>query len=167
VTGGRIESVLPEALSDDVYAEVLDRALSDVASGSDFSADLEAANAALANQAAVQADIYNGAAFWKHVDYPGPSKDFGGCIDRGATCATMHERSTMSRTNRRIGFEQESRRSYSGMCGGSGSNNSSSAVSGSFSSHFPSRARCSFSSSANSAATARTSASGLSSLMAK
>jgi len=103
-----------EALPDDVYAEVLDRALSDIASGSDFAADLEAANAALANQAgdawleldadkqtrmlrqietedyftaiqaAVQAGIYNGAAFWKQVGYPGPSKDFGGYIDRGA-----------------------------------------------------------------------------------
>ena len=103
-----------EALADDVYAELLDRALSDVASGSDFAADLEAANAALAKQAggawleldaaeqtrmlrqietedyfaaiqgAVQAGIYDGTAFWKQVGYPGPSKDFGGYIDRGA-----------------------------------------------------------------------------------
>ena len=103
-----------DALADEVYAEVLDRALSDAASGADFAADLEAAGAALAKrsggewlqlgteeqvevmreiesagyftgiQAAVQAGIYNGAAFWKHVGYPGPSKDFGGYVGRGA-----------------------------------------------------------------------------------
>ena len=101
-------------LADEVYAEVLDRALSDVASGAAFARQLDAASAALAErsaggwngldaagqveimrqiesadyfgaiQAAVQAGIYNGAAFWKHVGYPGPSKDFGGYIGRGA-----------------------------------------------------------------------------------
>jgi glycine/D-amino acid oxidase-like deaminating enzyme len=103
-----------DALADDVYAEVLDRALSDVATGADFAADLEAAFAALADrfggdwraldaagqvevmqgietaeffvaiQNAVRAGIYNGAAFWKHIGYPGPSKDFGGYLGRGA-----------------------------------------------------------------------------------
>lgn len=103
-----------DALADEVYAEVLDRALSDVASGAAFARQLDAASAALAErsaggwngldaagqieimrqiesadyfgaiQAAVQAGIYNGAAFWKHVGYPGPSKDFGGYIGRGA-----------------------------------------------------------------------------------
>jgi hypothetical protein len=103
-----------DALADEVYADVLDQALSDAASGADFAADLEAAGTALAErsdgdwlqlateaqvevmreiesaayfpgiQAAVQAGIYNGAAFWKHVGYPGPSKNFGGYIGRGA-----------------------------------------------------------------------------------
>lgn len=103
-----------DALADDVYAEVLNRALSDVATGADFAADLEAASAALADrsggdwraldaagqvevmqgietaeffvaiQNAVRAGIYNGAAYWKHVGYPGPSKDFGGYLGRGA-----------------------------------------------------------------------------------
>ena len=103
-----------DALPDDVYAGVLDGVLSDIASGTAFARQLDAASAALADrsngewlergsaeqievmrqietteyfgaiQAAVQAGIYNGAAFWKQVGYPGPSKDFGGYIDRGA-----------------------------------------------------------------------------------
>lgn len=103
-----------DALAEDVYAEVLDQAMSEVASGSTFIRDLETASAALADQtngewlelgeneqievmrqieatdsfgaiqAAVQAGIYNGKAFWEHVGYPGPSKDFGGYIERGA-----------------------------------------------------------------------------------
>lgn len=32
----------------------------------------------------VRAGIYYGAAFWKLVGYPGPSKDFGGYLGRGA-----------------------------------------------------------------------------------
>lgn len=103
-----------EALDDEVYAEVLDRALSNLVSGNDFASELEAASTGLADrsggdwlplgteqqievmreiesaeyfpaiQAAVQAGIYNGAAFWKHIGYAGPSKDFGGYIGRGA-----------------------------------------------------------------------------------
>jgi hypothetical protein len=103
-----------DALTDDIYAGALDGALSDVASGAGFTRQLEAASAALAERsdgewlerdtaeqidlmrqiestdyfgailAAVQAGIYNGAAFWKHIGYPGPSKDFGGYIGRGA-----------------------------------------------------------------------------------
>jgi len=103
-----------DALPDQVYADVLDQALSDVAAGPDFARQLEEANAALAKVSAgawqeldaagqaeamravetepyfaairnqVQAGIYNGSAFWKQVGYPGPSKDFGGYLHRGA-----------------------------------------------------------------------------------
>lgn len=103
-----------DALADDVYAAVLDQALSDVAAGPEFADRLEAAADALdersggawqemdtakqievmraseaepyfvAIQNQVRAGIYNGAAFWKHVGYPGPAKDFGGYINRGA-----------------------------------------------------------------------------------
>lgn len=103
-----------DALSDDVYSNVLDRALSDTAKGADFAGQLEAAAAALdersdgdwqerehslqieamrgiqaepyfaAIQNQVRAGIYNGQAFWKHVGYPGPSKQFGGYLHRGA-----------------------------------------------------------------------------------
>jgi hypothetical protein len=92
-----------DALGDDVYAEILDRALSDVASGTEFAEQLEATADALARQPGdswaeldetgqieamrsieaepyflaiqnqVRVGIYNGAAFWKHVGYPGPS----------------------------------------------------------------------------------------------
>jgi hypothetical protein len=41
-----------------------------------------AAFVAVQNQ--VRASIYNGAEFWRHVGYPGPSKDFGGYRHRGA-----------------------------------------------------------------------------------
>lgn len=103
-----------DALADDVYAGVLDRALSDVATGAQFAARLDAAADALdaraggawqqldaakqleameaigaesffvAIQNQVRAGIYNGAAFWEHVGYPGPSTGFGGYIHRGA-----------------------------------------------------------------------------------
>lgn len=103
-----------EALPDQVYAEVLDQALTDVAAGAAFAAQLDEAAAALTAQSGgpwqdlgaaaqveamrgieneaffaaiqnqVRAGIYMGAAFWKHVGYPGPSKDFGGYLDRGA-----------------------------------------------------------------------------------
>jgi hypothetical protein len=78
-----------DALGDDVYAEILDRALSDVASGTEFAEQLEATADALARyflaiQNQVRVGIYNGAAFWKHVGYPGPSKGFGGYLHRGA-----------------------------------------------------------------------------------
>jgi hypothetical protein len=102
------------ALSDGDYAAVLDRALSDTAAGVEFAAQLETAAAALgersggawqgldpaaqieamhametetwftAIQAQVRAGIYMGAPFWSHVGYPGPSKDFGGYLHRGA-----------------------------------------------------------------------------------
>lgn len=103
-----------EALSDEVYANVLDQALSDTASSAVFARQLEAAASALAArsggawqdldiaaqieamrdietepyfvaiQNSVRNGIYNGPAFWKHVDYPGPSKGFGGYLNRGA-----------------------------------------------------------------------------------
>jgi len=103
-----------DALSDDVYAAVLDQALSDMASGEAFSRQLDEAAAALAEQTGgawlgldpaaqiqamrdietepffvavenqVRAGIYMGAAFWKHVGYPGPSKGFGGYRYHGA-----------------------------------------------------------------------------------
>jgi hypothetical protein len=103
-----------DALTDDVYAEILDRALSDTANGKAFARQLEATAEALARQSGdnwaqldesaqieamrrieaepffaaiqnhVRAGIYNGAAFWKHVGYPGPSKVFGGYLHRGA-----------------------------------------------------------------------------------
>jgi hypothetical protein len=103
-----------DALPDQVYADVLDQALSDTAAGPAFAGQLEEAHAALAEfadggwerldasaqiaamraletkpyfaaiQSQVQAGIYNGSAFWKQVGYPGPSKDFGGYLHRGA-----------------------------------------------------------------------------------
>jgi len=103
-----------DRLADAVYAEVLDQALADVAAGSEFAHKLDQAAAGLdksidgdwmaadaaeqirAMQAAadepwfaairghVQVGIYNGAAFWKLVGYPGPSKDFGGYLHHGA-----------------------------------------------------------------------------------
>ncbi len=103
-----------DALSDDVYADVLDQALSDVASSSEFAAHLDAAASVLeqhpggswweldeagqieamqniesepyfvAIQEHVRAGIYNGAAFWKHVGYAGPAVAFGGYLHRGA-----------------------------------------------------------------------------------
>ena len=103
-----------DALSDEVYARVLEQTLSDIASGNIFAQQLEAANTALAERSGgawqdldpaaqidamqgieseacfaaiqnnVRAGIYNGSAFWKHVGYPGPSKDFGGYLHHGA-----------------------------------------------------------------------------------
>ena len=103
-----------DALSDDVYAEVLNQALADTAGNSELAAHLNAAATALNQQPGnawheldeaaqiatmrnietepyfvaiqnhVRAGIYNGAAFWKHVGYPGPSKGFGGYLYRGA-----------------------------------------------------------------------------------
>ncbi len=103
-----------DALTDDVYAGVLDQALSDAAASSAFAEHLDAAAAALDKQSGgswweldetgqidamrnieaepyfvaiqnhVRAGIYNGTAFWNHVGYPGPSKGFGGYLHRGA-----------------------------------------------------------------------------------
>lgn len=103
-----------DALADDVYAAILDRVLSDAASGAEFAARLDSAAAALdaktsgnwyaadeprqveamrglerepffiAIQNEVRAGIYRGQAFWKHIGYPGPSKGFGGYLGRGA-----------------------------------------------------------------------------------
>jgi hypothetical protein len=103
-----------EALADAVYADVLDRALSDPAADPAFGAELDAAYAALAERSGgawreldaaaqvdlmrnieteawftaiqnrVRAGIYNAPAFWKHIGYPGPSKDFGGYLHKGA-----------------------------------------------------------------------------------
>ena len=103
-----------DALADDVYAEILDRALSGAAASSEFAEHLEAAAAALERHSGgswraldeagqidamrsiesepyfaairehVRAGLYNGAAFWKHVGYRGPSKGFGGYLHRGA-----------------------------------------------------------------------------------
>jgi len=103
-----------DRLLDAVYAEVLDQALSDVATGAEFARQLDQAAAGLdgslggdwmsadatsqiramrdvasenwfaAIRGRVQFGIYNGAAFWKLVGYPGPSKDFGGYLHHGA-----------------------------------------------------------------------------------
>lgn len=103
-----------DSLSDDVYAGVLDQALADAAGGAAFAADLDAAAAALSGHARgawpdlddaaqiealrgleqepwfaaiqdrVRAGIYMGAAFWKQMGYPGPSKGFGGYLNHGA-----------------------------------------------------------------------------------
>lgn len=103
-----------DELADDVYEEILDKALSDVAGSDKFAAHLEAAATALAQQSGVpwqtldeaaQLDamrnieaepffkaiqnhvrlgVYNSAAFWNHIGYPGPSKGFGGYLHRGA-----------------------------------------------------------------------------------
>jgi hypothetical protein len=103
-----------DALADDTYAGILDQALSDPAGGNEFAKHLDAAAAALAQRSSgawlhldeaaqlevmrsieadpyftavenlLRAGIYNGPAFWKHVGYPGPSKDFGGYLHRGA-----------------------------------------------------------------------------------
>jgi len=103
-----------DALADDTYAGVLDQALSLTAGSAEFAQYLDAAAAALDRQSgnswsgmdeAAQIDamrsiesepyflairenvrlgIYNSPAFWEHVGYPGPSKDFGGYLHRGA-----------------------------------------------------------------------------------
>ena len=103
-----------DALPDPVYAAVLDQALAEVAGGAAFASQLDEAAAALnakaegrwqdldgaaqiaamrsveneafftAIQNQVRVGIYMGEAFWKHVGYPGPSKDFGGYLRRGA-----------------------------------------------------------------------------------
>lgn len=103
-----------EALSDAVYAGVLDRALSEVAGGTEFGKQLDQAAEALdvragrswlelepadqvavmreietesffvAIENAVRAGIYNDPVFWKHIGYAGPSKGFGGYLNHGA-----------------------------------------------------------------------------------
>lgn len=103
-----------DRLSDAVYAKVLDQALTDVAAGAEFARELDQAAVGLdqstggdwmsadaarqiqamadvafepwfaAIRGRVQFGIYNGAAFWKLVGYPGPSKDFGGYLHHGA-----------------------------------------------------------------------------------
>jgi hypothetical protein len=103
-----------DALSDEIYAGILNRALSEVASGAAFAGQLNQAAAALdaraggawrdldvaaqvevmrgieteaffvAIQAAVQFGVYNDRDFWKHIGYPGPSKGLGGYLHRGA-----------------------------------------------------------------------------------
>jgi hypothetical protein len=103
-----------DALSDDVYAKVLDQALSDTAASKEFAAHLQAAAAALdeqtdgswweldeaaqidamtgievqpffvAIQNHVRAGIYNSPAYWDYIGYAGPSKGFGGYLNRGA-----------------------------------------------------------------------------------
>jgi hypothetical protein len=103
-----------DALSDDVYAEVLDMALSSTASSDEFAVHLDAAAAALDEKSGnswqkldeaaqlaamrsieaepyfvairehVRLGIYNSPAFWEHVGYLGPSKGFGGYLHRGA-----------------------------------------------------------------------------------
>jgi hypothetical protein len=103
-----------DALTDEVYAGVLDSVLSDAAGSTEFERQLESTASALDRQSggswhrkgaleqiaamrAIEAEpffvaiqnqvcagIYNGQAFWKHVGYPGPSKGFGGYLRRGA-----------------------------------------------------------------------------------
>jgi hypothetical protein len=102
-----------DALSDVFYGDVLNATLSATASDSSFAELLNAADAALnaarpgkwsalderqqlavmrevegmgffaAIQGAVQAGIYLSPVFWKHIGYPGSSKEFGGYINRG------------------------------------------------------------------------------------
>ena len=103
-----------DAMSDEFYAGVLDNALATTASDSSFAELLKAADAALnsakpgkwvdldeeqqlavmrevegmgffaAIQGAVQAGIYLNPVFWKHIGYPGSSKEHGGYLHRGA-----------------------------------------------------------------------------------
>lgn len=103
-----------DAIPDQVYASVLDSVLSDTAASAQFAKQIDTAYSALNEYAAghwqnadeasqikamreiasepyfqaiqnvVRAGIYNGEDFWKHIGYPGPSKDFGGYLHRGA-----------------------------------------------------------------------------------
>lgn len=103
-----------DALPDDLYADILDQALSDVASSDAFTAQLEAAVAALdatadgswaeldeaeqieamrsvetapfflAIRNRVRAGLYMSKGFWNHIGYEGPSRNFGGYLRRGA-----------------------------------------------------------------------------------
>jgi hypothetical protein len=103
-----------DALSDDVYANVLNSALANAATSDAVAGALDAAHAALSERSngdwqaldsaaqieamrgieaepffaaivgLVRYGIYHGQDFWEHVGYPGPSKQFGGYIDRGA-----------------------------------------------------------------------------------
>lgn len=103
-----------DALADDVYAGILEQAVSATPGGEEFSSYLEAAVSALgersgdswlrldedaqidlmrsieaepyfaAIQNQVSLGVYNSAEFWQHIGYPGPSKGFGGYLRRGA-----------------------------------------------------------------------------------
>lgn len=103
-----------DALPDGVYADIIDRALTDLVSGVDFELALEETEAELVLRAGpgwgdlddaslvaamhgvengpgflrireqVRVGIYNGAEFWRQVGYPGPSLPFGGYLHRGA-----------------------------------------------------------------------------------
>jgi hypothetical protein len=100
-----------DALADEVYGTIIDLALTDTANESELAGHFIAAEAALdgdswlaldeagqldalrsietepffaAIREYVRAAIYNGATFWKHVGYLGPSKGFGGYLHRGA-----------------------------------------------------------------------------------
>lgn len=103
-----------DALPDEVYAGILDQALASVATGGEFAAQLDAAAAALDENAGgdwlnldstaqveamrhietqpffvailnqVRFGLYFSPVYWAHVGYPGPSKDFGGYLHRGA-----------------------------------------------------------------------------------
>lgn len=103
-----------DAMSDEFYGQVLDAALSATASNHSFAAVLDAAEQALntarrhdwldldegeqlavmrevqdqgffaAIEGNVRAGIYLNPVFWKHIGYPGSSKEFGGYINRGS-----------------------------------------------------------------------------------
>jgi hypothetical protein len=103
-----------DALSDEVYGEVLDNTLASTATDQSFAAELNAAEEGLNGaraadwedldeseqlavmqelegegffaviHGAVRAGLYFSAAFWKHIGYPGSSKEFGGYINRGS-----------------------------------------------------------------------------------
>ncbi len=103
-----------DAISDAVYAEVLDNALTAVATGPAFAGAVRQAEQALnmqvsgnwadlpeqsqiaamkaiegrdffiAIQMAVQSGIYNHPAVWAHLGYEGPSYEKGGYLNRGA-----------------------------------------------------------------------------------
>lgn len=103
-----------DAMSDEVYGSVLDAALTGAADDRSFASTLQAAEKALnaarhhnwldldeneqiavmlelqgeafftAIQGAVRAGLYLNPVFWKHIAYPGSSKEFGGYLHRGS-----------------------------------------------------------------------------------
>ena len=102
-----------DALSDEIYGDVLDSALSGAATDPSFAESLNAAEKALdaarpgnwidldeseqlaamhdvegmgffaAIQGAVMARFYNHPKVWEHIGYPGSSVEYGGYVDRG------------------------------------------------------------------------------------
>ncbi len=103
-----------EAMSDEVYGDVLNSTLAATASDGSFADALDAAEAALnaarsgdwadlneneqiavmrevegegffaAIQGAVRGGLYFHPDFWEHIGYPGSAKEFGGYVNRGS-----------------------------------------------------------------------------------
>jgi hypothetical protein len=103
-----------DSLPDEVYAGIIDQALGNVATGKSFAAQLDAAAAELDERAGgdwlqidtpaqvdamksidtlpiftailnqVRFGLYFSPAYWAHIGYAGPSKDFGGYLHHGA-----------------------------------------------------------------------------------